>query len=63
MNWGDRALEAEIVDGRGRKTLSLGDGPEELLRAARSESRPSTGALSMGTWASCPERAVHGHDR
>ena len=29
MNWGDRALEAEIVDGRGRKTLSLGDGPED----------------------------------
>ena len=35
MNWGDRALEAEIVDGRGRKTLSLGDGPEELLRVGR----------------------------
>ena len=35
MNWGDRALEAEIVDGRGRKTQSLGDGPEELLRVGR----------------------------
>ncbi len=25
MRWGDRSLEAEVVDGRGRKTLSLGD--------------------------------------
>lgn len=29
MNWGDRALEAEVVDGRGRKTLSLGERPED----------------------------------
>ena len=29
MNWGDRALEAEVVDGRGRKTLSLGDRAED----------------------------------
>lgn len=29
MKWGDRALEAEVVDGRGRKALSLGDGPED----------------------------------
>ncbi len=29
MNWGDRALEAEVVDGRGRKKLSLGEGPED----------------------------------
>ena len=29
MNWGDRALEAEVVDGRGRKTLSLGEGEED----------------------------------
>lgn len=25
MKWGDRSLEAEVVDGRGRSTLSLGD--------------------------------------
>lgn len=25
MRWGDRSLEAEVVDGRARKTLSLGD--------------------------------------
>lgn len=25
MRWGDRSLEAEVVDGRGRKTLALGD--------------------------------------
>jgi hypothetical protein len=25
MRWGDRSLEAEVVDGRGRKTLSLGE--------------------------------------
>ncbi len=25
MKWGDRSLEAEVVDGRGRKSLSLGD--------------------------------------
>lgn len=25
MRWGDRSLEAEVVDGRVRKTLSLGD--------------------------------------
>ena len=29
MNWGDRALEAEVVDGRGRKTLSLGERAED----------------------------------
>lgn len=29
MNWGDRALEAEVVDGRGRKSLSLGERPED----------------------------------
>lgn len=29
MNWGDRALEAEVVDGRGRKTLSLGEREED----------------------------------
>lgn len=29
MNWGDRALEAEVVDGRGRKTLSLGERKED----------------------------------
>lgn len=25
MRWGDRALEAEVIDGRGRKSLALGD--------------------------------------
>jgi hypothetical protein len=25
MRWGDRALEAEVIDGRARTTLSLGD--------------------------------------
>jgi hypothetical protein len=25
MRWGDRALEAEVVDGRGRRTLALGE--------------------------------------
>lgn len=29
MWWGDRPLEAEVVDGRGRKALSLGDGEED----------------------------------
>lgn len=29
MNWGDRALEAEVVDGRGRKALSLGERAED----------------------------------
>ena len=29
MNWGDRALEAEVVDGRGRKSLSLGERKED----------------------------------
>jgi hypothetical protein len=29
MNWGDRALEAEVVDGRGRKTLTLGERLED----------------------------------
>lgn len=29
MNWGDRNLEAEVLDGRGRKTLSLGDRAED----------------------------------
>lgn len=29
MNWGDRALEAEVVDGRGRKSLSLGERAED----------------------------------
>ena len=29
MNWGDRALEAEVIDGRGRKGLSLGEGDED----------------------------------
>jgi hypothetical protein len=29
MRWGDRSLEAEVVDGRGRKSLSLGDGAED----------------------------------
>lgn len=25
MRWGDRALEAEVIDGRGKKALGLGD--------------------------------------
>lgn len=29
MRWGDRALEAEVVDGRGKKTLSLGEGEKD----------------------------------
>lgn len=29
MRWGDRSLEAEVVDGRGRKTLSLGEREED----------------------------------
>jgi hypothetical protein len=29
MRWGDRALEAEVIDGRGRKTLSLGDAEKD----------------------------------
>ena len=29
MRWGDRSLEAEVVDGRGRTSLSLGDRPED----------------------------------
>jgi hypothetical protein len=29
MTWGDRSLEAEVVDGRGRKSLSLGDRAED----------------------------------
>lgn len=29
MNWGDRSLEAEVVDGRGRKSLSLGERAED----------------------------------
>ena len=29
MRWGDRALEAEVVDGRGKKTLSLGEREED----------------------------------
>jgi len=29
MSWGDRALEAEVVDGRTRKSLSLGDGAQD----------------------------------
>lgn len=29
MNWGDNPLEAEVVDGRGRKTLSLGERAED----------------------------------
>lgn len=31
MRWGDRSLEAEIIDGRGRKSLSLGDRDEDDL--------------------------------
>lgn len=31
MNWGDRNLEAEVLDGRGRRTLSLGDRAEDDL--------------------------------
>src|SRR5262245_53247842 len=29
MRWGDRSLEAEVVDGRGRKALSLGEKEED----------------------------------
>ncbi|MFT3714205.1 MAG: hypothetical protein QM817_41610 [Archangium sp.] len=29
MRWGDRSLEAEVVDGRGRKSLSLGEREED----------------------------------
>ena len=29
MKWGDRSLEAEVVDGKGRKTLSLGESAED----------------------------------
>lgn len=29
MNWGNSPLEAEVVDGRGRKTLSLGERAED----------------------------------
>lgn len=29
MRWGDRSLEAEVVDGRGRKSLSLGERGED----------------------------------
>lgn len=29
MRWGDRSLEAEVVDGKGRRTLSLGEGAED----------------------------------
>ncbi len=29
MRWGDRSLEAEVIDGRGRKTLSLGERKED----------------------------------
>lgn len=29
LRWGDRSLEAEVVDGRGKKVLSLGDREED----------------------------------
>ncbi len=29
MRWGDRSLEAEVIDGRGRKSLSLGEGKDD----------------------------------
>lgn len=31
MTWGDRALEAEVLDGRGRRSLSLGEGEQDDL--------------------------------
>jgi hypothetical protein len=44
MRWGDRSLEAEVVDGRGRKTLSLGEREEDDFVIGN-------GARLLFTWA------------
>ncbi len=43
MRWGDRALEAEVVDGRGKKVVSLGEQPEDTFVIAQ-------GARMRFTW-------------
>lgn len=35
MRWGDRALEAEVIDGRGKKAISLGERPEDTFVIAQ----------------------------
>lgn len=43
MRWGDRALEAEVIDGRGKKFVSLGEKPEDTFVIAH-------GANMKFTW-------------
>lgn len=43
MRWGDRALEAEVVDGRRKKFVSLGEQPEDTFVIAH-------GARMKFTW-------------
>ncbi len=43
MRWGDRALEAEVIDGRGKKVISLGEEPEDTFVIAH-------GAHMKFTW-------------
>lgn len=45
MRWGDRALEAEVIDGRGKKVISLGEQPEDTFVIAH-------GARMKLTWTS-----------